>query len=114
MNEKQNDDRRVVPTGKAPLFTAIVTVPFSTLAAIVTLAFGLATIVGGAAAVGGLGYAVASPFFAGRSGVTTVFLQIGLGLSASGVGLMVFSVFLLLTRYIAVRWTRILRYINGR
>lgn len=115
MNARQQSDApRAAQRDKAPLFTALVTAPFSTITAIVALIFGLATLVGGLSALGGIVYAIAAPFFAGRTGVAGVFVQIGAGLSAGGLGLMVFSVFLLLTRSIVTRWIRLLRYVNGR
>ena len=115
MNQKHNgNDTTVASKSKTPLLTAFVIVPLSTLAAILLLIFGVATIGGGLSALGGLGYAIGSPFFAGRSGVSGVFVQIGIGLTASGLGLIIFSAFLLLTRSTAVFWVRLLRYIRGR
>ena len=109
--DKRPDEKR---RAKAPLFTALFTVPFSTVAAILFLAFSLATLVGGLLGLGGLVYAVAAPFFAGRLGTNAVFIQVGAGLAVSGLGLIVFSAFLLLTRSSATLSLRLLRYVQGR
>ena len=114
MTNRPNDAQSVAHKDNAPLFTALVTAPLSAATVIVLALFGLTTLIGGLAAVGGIGYAVAAPFFAGRTGTSGVFVQIGAGLATSGLGLMIFSAFLFLTRSIAVLWIRLLRYFDGR
>ncbi|MBR1747539.1 MAG: hypothetical protein IJ735_04935 [Clostridia bacterium] len=120
MNSEHSDKENVSgvarPTRreKAPIFTALITVPTTTVAAILLLAFCLATLAGGLASFAGLAYAVTAPFFAGRTGASGVFVQIGVGLTVCGLGLIVFSAFLLLTRYSAAFSLRLFRYVNGR
>lgn len=110
----ENDVSTRGKRAKAPLFTAFVTVPCSTVVSLMLLVFCVATIGGALAAVGGLTYAVAAPFFAASTGIKVIFVQIGAGLTACGLGLIVFSAFLLLTRSSVTFFLRLFRYVCGR
>ena len=94
------------------LFTLILGIPLFAVAFAIVIAFVALTASSAAVGIAGIAFAVMYPIM-GAAG-ETVLAGIGMGFAASGVGLILFGIFMSFTRLVIIGFSKLCKVVYGR